>query len=185
MRKQAEKLVAASVVLALVVALGAHELSAQPSGSKRTVLHRADLLTPVAGSAGGAEILGFRPGHTHPGEEVGYVRDGTQVAGSAGSQQSRSSRRSFSRGFGPMRLPMKERAWPESSPPTLSRRASLSQRLSLTEVHTCSSLSRSRRGLLESLAWVRWSSMVVPVLWVIDMWSSSMRGAAQLRPDSS
>jgi hypothetical protein len=30
MRKQAEKLVAASVVLALVVALGAHELSAQP-----------------------------------------------------------------------------------------------------------------------------------------------------------
>jgi quercetin dioxygenase-like cupin family protein len=80
MRKQAEKLVAASVVLALVVALGAHELSAQPGAFKRTVLQKADLSTP------GREVVqalveipgGFRPGrHTHPGEEVGYVLDGT------------------------------------------------------------------------------------------------------------
>jgi quercetin dioxygenase-like cupin family protein len=81
MRKHAEKLVAASMVLALV-ALGAHELSAQPGAFKRTVLQKADLSTP------GREVVqalveipgGFRPGrHTHPGEEVGYVLDGTLV----------------------------------------------------------------------------------------------------------
>jgi quercetin dioxygenase-like cupin family protein len=81
MRTRAKKLVAASIVLALV-ALGAHGLSAQPAAFKRTVLQKADLSTP------GREVVqalveipgGFRPGrHTHPGEEVGYVLDGTLV----------------------------------------------------------------------------------------------------------
>jgi quercetin dioxygenase-like cupin family protein len=81
MRKRSEKLVTASIALALV-ALGAHELGAQTGAFKRTVLQKADLSTP------GREVVqalveipgGFRPGrHTHPGEEVGYVLDGTLV----------------------------------------------------------------------------------------------------------
>jgi quercetin dioxygenase-like cupin family protein len=79
MRKRAVRLVAMVVVL---VALGAHALSAQPVAFKRTVLQKADLSTP------GRELVqamveipgGVRPGtHTHPGEEVGYVLEGTLV----------------------------------------------------------------------------------------------------------
>jgi len=81
MKNQPQTLVAASMVLVLV-ALGGHELSAQTAAFKRTVLQKADLSTP------GREMVqalveipgGFRPGrHTHPGEEVGYVLDGTLV----------------------------------------------------------------------------------------------------------
>src|SRR3989454_6349225 len=80
MRKRAVRLVAPMVVV--LVALGAHALSAQPAAFKRTVLQKADLSTP------GREVVqalveipgGVRPGkHTHPGEEIGYVLDGTLV----------------------------------------------------------------------------------------------------------
>jgi len=80
MRKRAVRLVAPMVVV--LVALGAHALSAQPVAFKRTVLQKADLSTP------GRELVqamveipgGVRPGrHTHPGEEVGYVLEGTLV----------------------------------------------------------------------------------------------------------
>ena len=80
MRKRAARLVAPIVVVA--VAFGAQVLSAQPAAFKRTVLQKADLSTP------GREVVqalveipgGVRPGkHTHPGEEVGYVLEGTLV----------------------------------------------------------------------------------------------------------
>ena len=45
MRKHSEKLVTASIALALV-ALGAHELGTQTGAFKRTVLQKADLSTP-------------------------------------------------------------------------------------------------------------------------------------------
>jgi len=81
MKKRTARLVAASIAVVLV-ALGAHALSAQPAAFKRTVLQKADLSTP------GREVVqalveipgGVRPGkHTHPGEEIGYVLDGTLV----------------------------------------------------------------------------------------------------------
>ena len=81
MRKRAVRLIAPIVVV--LVALGAHSLGAQPAAAfKRTVLQRADLSTP------GRELVqalveipsGVRPGrHIHPGEEVGYVLEGTLV----------------------------------------------------------------------------------------------------------
>jgi quercetin dioxygenase-like cupin family protein len=80
MMKRAVRRVAAIVVV--LVALGAHVVSAQPAAFKRTVLQKADLSTP------GREVVqalveipgGVRPGkHTHPGEEVGYVLEGTLV----------------------------------------------------------------------------------------------------------
>jgi quercetin dioxygenase-like cupin family protein len=79
MRKRTAGLVAASIVVVLM-ALGVHAPSAQPAAFKRTVLQKADLSTP------GREVVqalveipgGVRPGkHTHPGEEVGYVLEGT------------------------------------------------------------------------------------------------------------
>ena len=79
MKKRTARLVAASIAVVLV-ALGAHALSAQPAAFKRTVLQKADLSTP------GREVVqalveipgGVRPGkHTHPGEEIGYVLEGT------------------------------------------------------------------------------------------------------------
>jgi quercetin dioxygenase-like cupin family protein len=81
MKRRTEKLVAASIALA-VVAFSAHGLDAQTGAFKRTVLQKTDLSTP------GREVVqalveipgGFRPGrHTHPGEEVGYVLGGTLV----------------------------------------------------------------------------------------------------------
>lgn len=81
MRKRAARLVAPSITV-ILMALGAHALSAQPAAFKRTVLQKADLSTP------GREVVqalveipgGVRPGkHTHPGEEVGYVLEGTLV----------------------------------------------------------------------------------------------------------
>jgi quercetin dioxygenase-like cupin family protein len=57
-------------------------LSAQPTGFKRTVLQQADLSVP--GREAVTAIAEIPPGvsagrHTHPGEEVGYVLDGTVV----------------------------------------------------------------------------------------------------------
>src|SRR5207245_5819249 len=45
MKKRTARLVAASIAVVLV-ALGAHALSAQPAAFKRTVLRKADLSTP-------------------------------------------------------------------------------------------------------------------------------------------
>jgi quercetin dioxygenase-like cupin family protein len=67
---------------ALVVGLGA-----QQTGFKRTVLQQVDISAP------GREVVTavgeFQPGaspgrHTHPGEEVGYVLEGTVVLEQAG-----------------------------------------------------------------------------------------------------
>ena len=81
MRKREARVVAPSIIV-ILMALGAHALSAQPAAFKRTVLQKADLSTP------GRELVqalveipgGVRPGrHIHPGEEVGYVLEGTLV----------------------------------------------------------------------------------------------------------
>jgi quercetin dioxygenase-like cupin family protein len=57
-------------------------LSAQQAGFKRTVIQQADLSVP--GREATTAIAEFQPGatvgrHTHPGEEVGYVLEGTIV----------------------------------------------------------------------------------------------------------
>jgi quercetin dioxygenase-like cupin family protein len=57
-------------------------LSAQQAGFKRTVIQQADLSVP--GREATTAIAEFQPGatvgrHTHPGEEVGYVLEGTLV----------------------------------------------------------------------------------------------------------
>lgn len=74
-------LLAGSVVV-ISVALSVHALSAQPAGPTRTILQKSDVSAP------GREVVqalveipvGARSGkHTHPGEEVGYVLEGTLV----------------------------------------------------------------------------------------------------------
>jgi quercetin dioxygenase-like cupin family protein len=74
-------LLAASVVV-ISGALGVYTLSAQPAGPTRTILQKSDVSAP------GREVVqalveipaGARSGkHTHPGEEVGYVLEGTLV----------------------------------------------------------------------------------------------------------
>jgi quercetin dioxygenase-like cupin family protein len=73
-----------AMIVALIVAVGgvAAGVRAQQTGFKRTVLQQADISAP------GREIVTavgeFQPGaspgrHTHPGEEVGYVLEGTVV----------------------------------------------------------------------------------------------------------
>ena len=57
-------------------------VSAQQAGFKRTVIQQADLSVP--GREATTAIAEFQPGatvgrHTHPGEEVGYVLEGTLV----------------------------------------------------------------------------------------------------------
>ena len=57
-------------------------LSGQQAGFKRTVIQQADLSVP--GREATTAIAEFQPGatvgrHTHPGEEVGYVLEGTLV----------------------------------------------------------------------------------------------------------
>ena len=66
------------VVIALFVVAGA--VSAQQTGFSRTVIQRGDLSTP--GKEVVSAIAEFQPGatvggHTHPGEEAGYVLEGT------------------------------------------------------------------------------------------------------------
>ena len=87
MRISRESVVPALVCLAFVIALGA--ASAQPPAFKRTILQRGDLAAP--GHEGVMAIAEFPPGasagrHTHPGEEISYVLEGSlevQVAGQA------------------------------------------------------------------------------------------------------
>jgi quercetin dioxygenase-like cupin family protein len=68
----------ASVVLTGVI--GAGTVGAQQSGFKRTVLQQGDL--SMAGHESVTAVAEFEPGgtvgrHTHPGEEVGYILEGT------------------------------------------------------------------------------------------------------------
>ena len=65
------------VVLAAGIVAG---VSAQQAGFKRTVIQQADISVP--GREATTAIAEFQPGatvgrHTHPGEEVGYVLEGT------------------------------------------------------------------------------------------------------------
>ena len=73
-------LIIAVAVLTVGSALALHATSAQQSGTKRTDLQRHDLSAP------GLEVIqvrvDFEPGyvapmHTHPGEEIIYVIEGT------------------------------------------------------------------------------------------------------------
>ena len=68
-------MVGAVVVAGIVVGV-----SAQQAGFKRTVLQQGDL--SVAGREAVTAVAEFQPGatvgrHTHPGEEIAYVLDGT------------------------------------------------------------------------------------------------------------
>jgi len=70
----------AAVVLTGVIGTGA--VGAQQSGFKRTVLQQGDL--SMAGHESVTAVAEFQPGgtvgrHTHPGEEVGYILEGTIV----------------------------------------------------------------------------------------------------------
>jgi quercetin dioxygenase-like cupin family protein len=75
----------ASLAIALVVltgVIGAGTVGAQQSGFKRTVLQQGDL--SMAGHESVTAVAEFQPGgtvgrHTHPGEEVGYILEGTIV----------------------------------------------------------------------------------------------------------
>lgn len=70
-------------VLVLIAVLGVVAgVSAQQAGFSRTVIQRGDLSTP--GKEVVSAIAEFQPGstvgpHTHPGEEAGYVLEGTLV----------------------------------------------------------------------------------------------------------
>ena len=79
----------AVVVLALAGIGAAAEApqSAPPAGFKRTVLQQRDL--SVGGREAVTAIAEFQPGatvgrHTHPGEEIGYVMEGTLLFEMAG-----------------------------------------------------------------------------------------------------
>jgi quercetin dioxygenase-like cupin family protein len=70
----------AAVVLTGVI--GAGTVGAQQSGFKRTVLQQGDL--SMAGHESVTAVAEFQPGgtvgrHTHPGEEVGYILEGTII----------------------------------------------------------------------------------------------------------
>jgi quercetin dioxygenase-like cupin family protein len=71
---------AAVATAAMAVAAGA--LLAQAQGFKRTEVQRGDL--SVAGREGVQAVAEIQPGaqsgkHTHPGEEIGYILEGTVV----------------------------------------------------------------------------------------------------------
>ena len=68
--------------VALLAALGAPSLLAQQPGFSRTMLQKGDLSTP--GREAVQVRAEFDPGvaagkHTHPGEELGYILEGTLV----------------------------------------------------------------------------------------------------------
>lgn len=75
----------ASLAIAAIVLtgiIGAGTVGAQQSGFKRTVLQQGDL--SMAGHESVTAVAEFQPGgtvgrHTHPGEEVGYILEGTIV----------------------------------------------------------------------------------------------------------
>ena len=68
------------VIVVFTVIAGAAAVVAQQSGFKRTVLQQVDLSVP--GREAVTALAELQPGaaagrHTHPGEEVGYVIEGT------------------------------------------------------------------------------------------------------------
>ena len=72
----------ATTAVLLTGALGAGTAGAQQSGFKRTVLQQGDLSMP--GHESVTAVAEFQAGgtvgrHTHPGEEVGYILEGTIV----------------------------------------------------------------------------------------------------------
>src|SRR5712691_5521696 len=72
--------VAPVTIVILAAAVIVAGVSAQQTGFKRTVLQQGDLSVP--GREAVTAIAEFQPGatvgrHTHPGEEVGYVLEGT------------------------------------------------------------------------------------------------------------
>jgi quercetin dioxygenase-like cupin family protein len=72
----------AIAVLLLTSVIGAGHAGAQQSGFKRTVIQQGDL--SMAGHEAVTAVAEFQPGatvgrHTHPGEEVGYILEGTIV----------------------------------------------------------------------------------------------------------
>ena len=72
----------ATTAILLTGALGAGTAGAKQSGFKRTVLQQGDL--SVAGHESVTAVAEFQPGgtvgrHTHPGEEVGYILEGTII----------------------------------------------------------------------------------------------------------
>jgi quercetin dioxygenase-like cupin family protein len=67
-------------VILAIAALTAGAWAQQPAAFKRTVLQQADLSVP--GREAVTTMVEFQPGgspgrHTHPGEEIGYVVEGT------------------------------------------------------------------------------------------------------------
>jgi quercetin dioxygenase-like cupin family protein len=75
------------IIVMLVVAGIVAGLSAQQVGFKRTVLQQGDL--SMAGREVVTAVAEFQPGatvgpHTHPGEEVGYILEGSVVLEQAG-----------------------------------------------------------------------------------------------------
>lgn len=75
-----------TTVFGLVFALAAAVVAQQP-GFKRTMIQEVDLSAP--GRQGVQAIAEFQPGatvapHTHPGEELGYVLEGTVLVEQAG-----------------------------------------------------------------------------------------------------
>ena len=75
-----KKMISMLTALALVFVLAAAGVLAQQTGFKRTVLQQQKL--SVAGREAVTAIAEFQPGgtvgaHTHPGEEIGYILEGT------------------------------------------------------------------------------------------------------------
>jgi quercetin dioxygenase-like cupin family protein len=72
-----------TIVVTLTLAAIGAAISAQAPTFKRTVLQQADLSTPGKEAVTAVAELqpnGGSPGrHTHPGEEIGYVLDGTVI----------------------------------------------------------------------------------------------------------
>ena len=71
-----------SVAIVVAVLLVVAGISAQQAGFSRTVIQRGDLSTP--GKEVVSALAEFQPGatvgaHTHPGEEAGYLLEGTLV----------------------------------------------------------------------------------------------------------
>ena len=71
---------ATALVTTLVLAGGVAGIGAQQAAFKRTVLQQADISVP--GREVVTAVADFQPGatpgrHTHPGEEIGYILEGT------------------------------------------------------------------------------------------------------------
>ena len=79
---QAKESVMRRAFTAIAAVLLTGGVAAQQSGFKRTVIQQGDL--SIAGHEAVTAVAEFQPGatvgrHTHPGEEVGYILEGTIV----------------------------------------------------------------------------------------------------------